>query len=1446
MHKISRAYVANAGYRLAWYDGLLLEFTDEFSGQPTHTIYNLVNQGGKTTFLSLLFSCIRTRSDEFLQHLSNPAQRFEDYFDRDGLPGIIALEWLLPGDLATPVRTVVTAQLVCRRAHESNAERWFFLMQGKSDDFGLDYIPGPNLSGPPEQVLHNRDAVIDWLQKTRSACGEQAFFYTQNQTEWEKALRAVGLDVDLLRQQVEFNRKEGSMDDAFLSFRDEREFIRRFLTLTLPNEYADQVREAVAEQCRRLARRKPLKDSLSELQRFEAVFAPFAAEAREHSRAMLEESRTQIELAVAEMTLRVRQEEHQRLRETFHSLLTEHEGQARAAAERALSAERQAVGAQYALFARALARADAAVKKTEEDLEALHEQGRYIEAATSLLTLRQCERALDEVKEALRKASGALEPLRRERDKHGAKLREGLRVAVKCEVQAAAALREKLDELGGKLQSLTAERAIANGGWKQATAAHALVTTKLKQANDARARLVRDKLLDLDEPVDEATERHETRRRQTDAELGTLAARRRTVSEELGRLATERDEHLGQRERTRAERDLVGESLQRARQQQESLARNEVLCRAVGADSVDLDSESLPGELSAHLRRLQEDASEAQLQCVRLGAEMQHIEANGLAGYDADVMRTLRALLDKGVKGAQPFTHYLARVLPKAEEARAVVQSDPGRYLGICVHTPEQLEKARATLTDPSVAPKLVRPVVVSCVADTPAPDAPERFTVGPQDDSLYNLEAARRLASQLVESLDDATRRRNETREALKQAHGVENELTRYCAEFGGPKLRALAEAFDAVEQSYRTAQEALDACTTRRAALQAELEDIEVAAKAATTMLQGCERALSRLLEYSEDHESQRAQREEEYQAQQSEVLTFEALLLKYEERDAALRKEERTANLAFDQHEARSARLKSEHDLVTDFDCKFEATRELAEGEYSLQSLRDSYELARATLAAAEQRDLAGLALRKEHCEQAHAQAHTASTQAAAGLLDARVHAVSLQDLDALRADVGTKQERLAHEKAAQLGQQGEARARLDDYARTHPHAEQGAEVFSSMEDEPLLARHEELQESARRHREAQEAANRAGEEAKTRLEAYATSARQFADAAKFVRGYATDPAPAPSTAFSDAQHVMDEVSALLQAHEYAQKRTKKHHDAAGRCFQKVSAFATSETFERTDVELAQTLRRNQLDEALIDYERVENAIVQRRESIESDLREMDGDFERAVGELLQLVDMTVKLLQKATTTLTLPDHVPRVAGRTVLRMPRILFGLTREMRRERLGPMLERMAADGNVPENGSALATAAVLELGQGRLGLQLLKVVETAEEQYVPVEKLSRSGAESISMAMLLYFVIARLRNEAYGQQAQRMGSGVLILDNPFSKATSRPVWEIIVGLADAMDLQLVLATAVQDAEPLSVFRRFLRLARGGQHSGTGRIHVRVADYNFKPQAVQA
>src|SRR4051812_45716128 len=109
MQRITRIYLGNCGYLMAWYDGTVLDLTDPETKEPTDTIFNLENGGGKTSLLALIFSCFDTSLDRFLKHLQNKNNHFSQYFSQDGLLGFILVEWEMPPRTAgdAPYRLVV-------------------------------------------------------------------------------------------------------------------------------------------------------------------------------------------------------------------------------------------------------------------------------------------------------------------------------------------------------------------------------------------------------------------------------------------------------------------------------------------------------------------------------------------------------------------------------------------------------------------------------------------------------------------------------------------------------------------------------------------------------------------------------------------------------------------------------------------------------------------------------------------------------------------------------------------------------------------------------------------------------------------------------------------------------------------------------------------------------------------------------------------------------------------------------------------------------------------------------------------------------------------------------------------------------------------------------------------------------------------------------------------
>jgi hypothetical protein len=58
-------------------------------------------------------------------------------------------------------------------------------------------------------------------------------------------------------------------------------------------------------------------------------------------------------------------------------------------------------------------------------------------------------------------------------------------------------------------------------------------------------------------------------------------------------------------------------------------------------------------------------------------------------------------------------------------------------------------------------------------------------------------------------------------------------------------------------------------------------------------------------------------------------------------------------------------------------------------------------------------------------------------------------------------------------------------------------------------------------------------------------------------------------------------------------------------------------------------------------------------------------------------------------------------------------------------------------------------------------------------------------------------------------------------------------------MWQAILHLATSVGMQLIAFTGAQDYEPLSLFKRHVRLAKSKLNPATQRLHVTISDYQF-------
>jgi hypothetical protein len=99
------------------------------------------------------------------------------------------------------------------------------------------------------------------------------------------------------------------------------------------------------------------------------------------------------------------------------------------------------------------------------------------------------------------------------------------------------------------------------------------------------------------------------------------------------------------------------------------------------------------------------------------------------------------------------------------------------------------------------------------------------------------------------------------------------------------------------------------------------------------------------------------------------------------------------------------------------------------------------------------------------------------------------------------------------------------------------------------------------------------------------------------------------------------------------------------------------------------------------------------------------------------------------------------------------------------------------------------------------------------------------------SGGEKLTVAILLYCSLIRLRQqEGYGKSS----SSVLVLDNPIGTASRIAFLDMQREVAQAMNVQLIYATAVKDLDAVGCLENIIRLRNSRVDRRSGKRLVEV------------
>ena len=958
------------------------------------------------------------------------------------------------------------------------------------------------------------------------------------------------------------------------------------------------------------------------------------------------------------------------------------------------------------------------------------------------------------------------------------------------------------------------------------------IDVQLGHAEEFRAMLEEEQILDSGESAEAASRRH-AKAAQTTGEQAQELRMRAEAKDARSRECRDQRSDLNAR-RAGLERDIqtLREAVREGEVKRRELAFDSTILALTGEREIDPDADAVGRVLADARSKSAAKIRDKERRQDRLEADRASLEASGLASIDDDVRAVAGQLNASGVPDAQPYAAYLCDIVRTTDDIRRFAAVDPARFCGVAVPNGKALEAAQRALQSP---PALSRPVVVAVANDTPGETHGDRFVLCVDEPAAYDRQAARDLQERLDGDLARIERSIGEERRRSDHLESTLRDLGTWCARFGGGRLNALTREMKekisstedigsemaALAERIETDETAARDCRARahehdaqaHALLERErrarehheqwesrLEDWHLArlrheqsARSAEAQASDNEAERDELADEARGRESEaatEAQRAADMEREAGEIVyrapegqivkNLDALRLDYMQKLEALRSlEERGVDrLRGQQEEIRRALARKEVHFNHEF-------REFARADVETEAARDGVREAAAAADTARETARANASTARAECEVAE---------------------------NAYNSERKQQTEKIHPEPLANF------RARKpEQLAAIAPRAEQ-----SILEQNSLAAR--EFQ-AARRARE-EAARNRRTEHG-------------FAGWSDMLAGILNGAAfPPERVELPGEEEVAALVNRTISDHSQASAALSEARARVYKSYDDIRRFTNSDAFRglEGEREVAAHLSANEPLAAATHAPRTAALIDERLKSIEHDLSCLDDDLQACIEELENLLRTALHIVRRMLRDGHIPPRVPRFGGQPVFRMSTDLWRIVPAQRTEILRSYVTDLAEADRIPETGQDIAAELVermtAALGRSALGIRLLKPKGEGDTEHMPIDRVTVSGGELLTAAMMIYLVIARLRaEETHGNGGE---TGVLIMDNPLGKANKALLLKTQIGLADAMGIQLFYTTGVQDPSALAEFENIVRLRRNRFSRSTRRIHVEV------------
>ncbi len=1444
MYKIRQVFLDHVGRPEVWFDKVWIPFFDplELNNLPeaTHTIVHLENGGGKTTLLSFLFSCFVPEKRLFIQHLQKPTHKFDDYFGPE--PGLILVELEKRDSKESDARDLlVIGQYVRVQAAGQPAERIFFSFK-PSRDLRFEKVPCMG-----HKTLSAWSDVLSWMVQHNRDPYE--FQYFEQQSKWVKYLKGQKVDTWLASKQVDFCSAEGGID-AFVNFRSEKDFLKEFFYMVMNPDDTRDVRETLSTALGKLKKRPEYEAQRNLLLGLQEKMEPFAEQSKHYLESQREfnnhrEYATRLHAALSQDILdieeRVRQEHQNVIEQETHLHTVQTEISAKDSDWEALEALRWELE---------LSNAQAEKAFHEEALIEGQIREQQAEAALHLRKKQTHEQAMAQLEASIRAASSDLEPLRNAKHVAAWTFRTKLTQRREAHQEQQKVLENKRGSIFGNLKRLSQKRDQTQIQKQKTESDLKVIQFRMEERDRVHQRLVQEGVMHPEMPIDEQIEALKSALLQQEGLTKDWWEKHQFLDDQIHGISAEVQVCKEKQTRLKTRLELNEAQRDRGLEQQEAFHTHPVLQQIMESTAFDPASDRLTQEFSALLTRKENAIREALTGRERVQYQLQLLEQTASLLIDDNTQNALAQLHENGVKGAQLYpVHLAARFHNDVSRIGPLIESDPGRYLGIVVNTVSELEQVRKLN---GRVQELRRPVMVSLLDGEKVEEAATHTSapcvvLPPATQAVYSEQAAQKQQEGWQKQVQDFTDAMTEMEQEMADLRGLQQRLQGFAQTYGNDRLNQLVQACDEDQLALEKEETHQATLSSKKEALWEELNTIENRIEESQQQLNAAQQQLRLMEEFYQNYDQPLAGLRQNQRKLQKEVQLLDEVLhdIQQEQTDTQRQLDDLNADIQhthalIQRYEDRIAQIGPLEDPPPQSSMDLTSTEETLQRLYE-NSIRN-YEL------ALNQTDLHGLQWSLDSEKDLY-EAALNDYRHALGHLQPKAVEQLLHDEGDNLEDIAQKARRQTEEARVgktrwetTIAQMQKERGDFENN-RKYPWVESKqvdwdlAQITSALGviEDRLEELHTAQKETIRRMQHTKE-----------RIDEWDSLKNDNKVLQAELRAYRTD-TPPDDVELPLLPHSMQERIVLVSDHLQKVTQLKTDYEAwekqAVKSHRNVLKITQDDSFKQVESRIAIQIAAHDFEEACQQGTTHLTRIQERIQVLNEQIKNTQRDVDLCVERLQSHTTTALSKLKQAVEQSRIPETVFHIGGKNVLKMKSSLFKITIPQRRAQLDQYVKSLI-DKPLPGVGTStrdeLTAQAVIAIAEAQaggsdLGLRILKLSQI--ESYTPIHQVTGSGGERLTAALLLYLVLAQLRAQHMSNRRDALG-GFLVIDNPFGQANKPQFVEAQMKLAQELGFQLIYATGIQDFNSQAVFGHLVPIHRRFDPVNK-RVHLEAAEFTL-------